>query len=117
MRPLGRLVRLLVLLAMLVLPGAPGLASVATIEATAPLADHSERSIKTAMVEAVRAAVRTAIAMGFTWVAFGWAEVRGNQLTVQILATTTDPEGEEEGVPGAGDGEAASFRGPPAPRL
>ena len=80
---------------LLVLPaGSPALARIATIEATAPLDDHSEQAVQKAFLEALKAAVRQAEAMGFTWVALGQADVLEDRVTVQLFATDTEPEGE-----------------------
>jgi hypothetical protein len=82
----------------------PAWRRVATIETTAPLQDHAEQSIKTAFKEAVETAVRGAVAMGLSWVKLGRTQVLENMVTVQILATDTDPQGEEESRPGGESG-------------
>ncbi len=74
------------------LPGA--VARLATIQAMAPLGDHSNRSIREALKEAVEVAVRGAIAMDFSWVEVTQAVVLQDRVTVRILATDTEPEGE-----------------------
>ncbi len=73
----------------------PGLAGVATIEATAPLQDHSQESIKAAFIEALKAAVGQAEAMGLPWVAINEVQILEHKVTIQLLATDTDPESEE----------------------
>ncbi len=78
----------------------PSLARMAAIETTAPLQDHSEQSIKTAVTEAVETAVRGAKAMGLRWIHLRGALVLADMVTVQILASDTEPKGEEMGVPG-----------------
>jgi hypothetical protein len=89
----------------------PAWARVATIETTAPLQDHAEQSIKTAFEEAVETAVRGAVAMGLSWVKLGRTQVLENMVTVQILATDTDPQGEEGSRP---DGESGARPAHPA---
>lgn len=87
---------------LVVLFASPCLARVATIEATAPLLDQSEQSVKAALAEAVETAVHRAIAMGFSWVAISKALVLEDMVSVQILASDTDPDGEGEAEPAAG---------------
>ncbi len=92
MRSFGRLALALLLVLALV---SPGLAGVATIEATAPLQDHSQESIKAAFIEALKAAVGQAEAMGFPWVAINEVRVLEHKVTVELLASDMDPEREE----------------------
>jgi hypothetical protein len=73
----------------------PVWARVATIETTAPLRDHAEQSVNAAFQDAVQTAMRGAIAMGLSWVKINRAIVLENMVTVQLLATDTDPTGEE----------------------
>ncbi len=88
-------------------------AQVAVIEATAPLPDRSEGSIMTAIAAAVAAAAEQALALGLPWAAISQARVLEDRVTVEILATDTDPaaEGEMErapgGTPGPGPNPAA----------
>jgi len=70
----------------------PVLARVAAIETSAPLADHSEEAIHSALTEAVVNAVRGAMAMGLTWVRLRNATVLDDTVTVLIVATDTEPE-------------------------
>ncbi len=70
----------------------PTLARVAAIQATASLKDHSEQSVTTAVKEAVERAVRVAVAMGLPWVKVHRALLREDAVSVEILATETDPE-------------------------
>jgi hypothetical protein len=79
----------------------------ATIEATAPLQDHSQQSIETAVAVAVETAVYQAIAMGFSWAAISQALVSEDAVTVQLLAGDTtleleDEDGEEPGPDSVG---------------
>lgn len=92
MRSFGRLALALLLVLALV---SPGLAGVATIEATAPLQDHSQESIRAAFMEALKAAVGQAEAMGLPWVAINEVRVLEHKVTVELLASDTDPEREE----------------------
>jgi hypothetical protein len=63
----------------------------ALIETTAPLADRSEESVKAAVMAAINRAVRGAAAMGFEWFELRDAQVSGNEVAVQILATNEAP--------------------------
>jgi hypothetical protein len=91
-----------VALGLLVCGGAPAMAGGALIETTAPLADHSEASVKAAVVAAIDKAVRGASAMGFAWFQLRDAQIAGDQVAVQILATDQEP-GAVEAEPGAPD--------------
>ena len=81
------------------------LAGGALIETTAPLADHSQESVKAAVIAAIDKAVRGAAAMGFAWLQLREAQVSGDQVAIQILATDERPEDADEidpgGTPGA----------------
>ena len=81
----------------------PAVAGGALIETTAPLADRSEASVKAAVIAAIDKAVRGAAAMGFAWVQLRDAQVAGNEVAIQILATDEKP------------GEAAEIDPPPTP--
>jgi len=83
-------------------PPAPG--RLAAIGVTALLQDHSEQSIKAAIKEAAKTAVRGALAMGPPWIQLVQAYVDTDMVTVQILASDTEPGGEEEAEPGSGRG-------------
>ncbi len=84
----------------------PALGRVATIQTTAPLQDHAEQSIKTALLEAVETAVKGAAAMGFSWVKLGRVLVLEEMVAVQIVARDTKPqEQEEEGEEGVEPGQ------------
>src|SRR5690242_18299023 len=74
------------------------LAGVAAIETSAPLTDHSEGAIKAAIKQAVLTAVRGAAAMGFQWVQVRQALVFTDLVTVKVLASDTEPEGEDGGT-------------------
>ena len=78
------------LLAGLAPPGA--LAGAAIIETTAPLAERSEAAVKAAVIVAIDKAVRGAVAMGLPWVQFREAQIAGDVVAVQILATDVEPE-------------------------
>ena len=94
MRPLCWLALTLMLVVSI---ASPALGRVATIETTAPLQDHAEQSIKTALTEAIATALKGALAMGFSWVRVSQALVLGDLVTVQILATDMESEVEGEG--------------------
>ncbi len=110
MRSFGRWV---LALALVLAAVSPGLAGVATIEATAPLQDHSEQSIKAAFMLALKLAVQQAEDLGFPWVALNHVQVMEHRVLVQLLATDVDPDSEDEQQGGQHD---ASGRGvaPPA---
>ncbi len=102
--------RWLILTLLLVLSVAsPVWAREAMIETTAPLQDHAEQSIKTALTDALETAMKGALAMGFAWVQIGKAVVLEDAVSVQLLATDSEPEAagghtlvpdESEAVPG-----------------
>ncbi len=76
----------------------------ALIETTAPLADRSEESVKAAVMAAIDKAVRGAAAMGFAWFELRDAQVSGNEVAIQILATDEEPgrRGRDRSGRGAG---------------
>jgi hypothetical protein len=104
MRSLSRVALTLTLLVVLLMVS-PAWARVAAIETTAPLQDHAEQSINAALQDALETAMKGALAMGLPWVKISRALVLENVVTVQLLATDTDPEGEDAswqgGRPGA----------------
>ncbi len=81
--------------------GSPALARVAVIETTAPLQDHNEQTVKSALKDAVQTAVKGAVAMGMSWFQIGKAFELEDMVTVQILATDKQPEGSQDGWQGA----------------
>ena len=85
----------------------PAVAGMAAIETSAPLADHSDDAIKAAIKQAVVTAVRGAEAMGFQWVQVRQALVFTDLVTVKVLASDTEPQGEDGGGP---DDEPESAR-------
>ncbi len=112
MRPFGRLAIALLLVLSI---ASPGLARVAAIQTSAPLKDHSEQSINVAVMEAINTAARAAVAMGLPWVQVRGAFLLEDAVTVQILATDTEPgeeEEKEEMEPEAG-GDPGTGSGPP----
>ena len=104
----------LVVALLLVLSAAsPGMARVATIATTAPLLDHSDKSIQAALMEAVETIARGAMAMGLSWVKVSRVLVLDDMVTVRMVATDTEPGGEEdEEVPLPGDESGASSARP-----
>lgn len=76
------------------------LAGGALIETTAPLADRSEAAVKAAVIAAIDKAVRGAVAMGFAWVQLRDAQVAGDEVAIQILATDEGPGDAAEVDPG-----------------
>jgi len=109
MRAIGQLaLALLLVLAV----ASPGLAGVAVIEATAPLQDHSKPAIEAAFKEAVKTAMRGAVAMGLPWVQVREAVVLKDRVAIRVLATDVKPPDKEPGDPGPG-GEPGKERGQP----
>jgi hypothetical protein len=106
---------------LLVCSGQPSaLADGALIQTTAPLADRSEESVKAAVTAAIGKAMRGASAMGFAWVELRDAQLSGNEVVVQILATDEDPDQLDEIAPGAepdASGDAGILAEEPAPGL
>jgi hypothetical protein len=100
-----RLTSLCLASALVIAVALPVAAKMAAIETTAPLRDHEEQSVKTALREAVRSAVTGALAMGLPWVQLRRVVVLDNAVTVQVLATDTDPKGETGDEVPAPDGE------------
>jgi hypothetical protein len=81
-------------------PQPVALAGGALIETTVPLADRSEASIKAAVTAAIDKAVRGAVAMGFDWFQLRDAQVSGDEVAIQILATDERPGDAAEVDPG-----------------
>lgn len=78
----------------------PGSGRAAAIQSVAPLQDHSEQSVTTAIKEAVVVAAQKAAAMGLSWVQVREAYVLEDKVVVLVLATDTEPgEGEDERAP------------------
>lgn len=93
------IVRLAIALLLVLSVASPGLARMAVIETTAALENHSEQSVNAAFKEAAQTAVLGAVAMGFAWVQVLQAFVRGDTLAVRILATDTEPDGDDAPEP------------------
>lgn len=72
----------------------------ALIATTAPLADGSEQSVKAAVTAAIDKAVIGASAMGFGWFQLRNAQVSGNEVAIEILATDEEPGQADEVNPG-----------------
>jgi hypothetical protein len=87
---------------LLVLVGvSPVFAGAAVIETTAPLSEHSNESIKTAVVTAVETAARGAKAMGLSRIALNDVRVLPSMVIVQVLATDMSSESGPN-APGSG---------------
>jgi hypothetical protein len=71
----------------------------ALIETTAPLVEHSEAAVKAAVIVAIDKAVRGAVAMGYPWVQLRHAQISGDEVAVQILATDEEPGSPSAGPP------------------
>jgi hypothetical protein len=83
-----------VLTTVILVAASPAPARVAAIETSAPLADHSEEAIRSALTDAVVNAVKGAVAMGLTWVRLRNAAVLDDAVTVLIVATDTEQDAE-----------------------
>jgi hypothetical protein len=92
-----RAVSILLVLGLVLAIASPAAAAIVLVTAAAPLEDGSELSVQTALDEAVALAVRDAMLMGLRPVQLTDAQVWGNQVVVEILATDAQPD----------DGEAA----------
>ena len=74
----------------------PGLARMAMIETTVAIENHSEQSVKIAIMAAVEAAARGAIAMGLPWIQLRRAFVLDDAVLIQVFASDPKREGGEE---------------------
>jgi hypothetical protein len=96
----------------------PAVAGGALIETTAPLADRSEASVKAAVIAAIDKAVRGAVAMGFPWFQLREAQISGDEVAVQILATDQGPGEAAEVPPGQSpDSTDEELTEDPAPKV
>ncbi|HET8575999.1 MAG TPA: hypothetical protein VFO18_02780 [Methylomirabilota bacterium] len=75
---------------------APVSATVVKIETAASLADQSEKSLDSALSEALEKSIRGAAAMGLSRVWFDQAFVMPGRVVVRMLATDEEIEGEDE---------------------
>lgn len=88
----------------------PAIAGTASFEVSAIRHDHYEQSIETALNEAVEVAVRTAVGMGFSWIRIKSSLVSDDSVSIEILATDTDPVAEEGTAQGNLDESQAGKR-------
>jgi hypothetical protein len=88
----------------------PAAAAVALVTGSAPLEDESEEALQDALDQAVSQAVQDALSMGLRPVQLNDAQVWGDQVVVEILATDAQPDDGDD-VPGLRPGEhlARSF--------
>ena len=93
-------VGLLLVLGLTLATVSPVAAAIALVTAAAPLEDESEQSVQDALDQAVGLAVRDAVLMGLRPVQLTDAQIWGNQVVVEILATDVQPD---EGDDRAGD--------------
>ncbi|HEV8310090.1 MAG TPA: hypothetical protein VGW35_20705 [Methylomirabilota bacterium] len=93
---MSSLIRFAVVLGLIFVVASPAIARVAAIETTAPLDDHSKTSIEEAVTQALRTAVRGAMAMGLPWVRVRQALVFTDMVSVQILASDSEPAEDED---------------------
>ena len=87
-----RAVSILLVLGLILAVAATAAAAIVLITAAAPLEDESEQSVQTALDQAVAVAVRDALQMGLRPVRLRDAQVWGNQVVVEILATDIQPD-------------------------
>lgn len=102
--------RLVIALVLVLSVASPALAQVATIQAAAPLADHSEESVRASFTRAVQTAVRAAVTMGLPWVRLSEARVFEDAVVVQIVASDTEADEDEPGESGPEEGSDAAPR-------
>ena len=76
-----------VALILLVLGASPALSRETTIEATAPLAEHSEAALRTALMVAIGKALTDAKSQGVRLVRLDQARVEGETVRIRVLAT------------------------------
>jgi hypothetical protein len=69
----------------------PAWARVVVIEATVPLADESEETLRSAVKKAIENAVRGAAALGLRSLQVNGARVFSNALVLRLIATDGDP--------------------------
>ena len=70
----------------------PATAAVTLVTAAAPLDDESDRAVQDALDQAVGLAVRDAVQMGLRPVRLTDAQVWGDQVVVEIMATDVQPD-------------------------
>ena len=83
-------------LLVLAVSAVPVSATVVKIETAAPLADQSEKSLDSALSQAVEQSIRGAAAMGLSKVWFDQAFVMPGRVVVRMLATDEEIEGEAD---------------------
>jgi hypothetical protein len=94
-----RAVSALVVLSLVLAVAAPASAAVVLVTSAAPLEDGSDQAIQAALDQAVGQAVRDAVQMGLRPVRLTDAQVWGNQVIVEILATDAQPDDGDEAPP------------------
>jgi hypothetical protein len=87
-----RAVSILLVLGLILAAALPAVAAVVLVTAAAPLEDETEQSVQEALDLAVGIAVRDAVQMGLRPVRLTDAQVWGNQVVVEILATDVQPD-------------------------
>jgi hypothetical protein len=87
-----RAVSILLVLGVILAAALPAAAAVVLVTAAAPLEDETEQSVQEALDLAVGIAVRDAVQMGLRPVRLTDAQVWGNQVVVEILATDVQPD-------------------------
>jgi len=93
---MGTLARVAVAVLLTLVVAAPAGATMVRIETAAALADQSEKSLDSALKQAMEKSIRGAAAMGLSMVWFDQAFVFQGRVVVRILATDEDVEDEED---------------------
>jgi hypothetical protein len=94
-----RAVSALVVLSLVLALAGPAPAAVVLVTSAAPLEDGSDQAVQAALDQAVGQAVRDAMQMGLRPVRLTDAQVWGNQVVVEILATDAQPDDGDEAPP------------------
>ncbi len=100
MRALGKVA---LVVSLLLSAASPCAAYTVRIESTAPLADHSEATVKAAIMQAILTAARGAMDNGFPWVALGEVRVLEKEVSIELFATDENPDGGADGAAPAGE--------------
>jgi hypothetical protein len=82
----------LLVLALVLAAAVPASAAIVLVTAAAPVEDETELAVQAALDAAVAVAVRDALQMGLRPVRLTDAQVWGNQVVVEILATDIQPD-------------------------
>jgi hypothetical protein len=67
-------------------------------QTAAPLTDHSDASLESALADAVDACVRRATTMGLAWIRLEVAVVLDDRVIVRMIASDDEADGDEDGA-------------------